>query len=239
MGCRNEGATPWTQLCPSAKSLCCQHVAGRSPAPLRCLPPPQESVGIFHPSFLCLSAATSVTFLVSPYRDLSTQRIVLFLVSRFVVCHLSVLALAPFSPGYAPESLVSWQGLLLVSCCAGIYHPAWCVRQTESQLDLLPWIIRGDPRSSAGVWSHLWNGQWGRGAGGDVSMPQLWSKHGPSIYSLWDLSCRGFCPHSQIKNPRVFVSLCCSHSSAGVSRGYSPAPACPLAFALLPVFAEF
>lgn len=46
-------------------------------------------------------------FLISPYRDLLTQCIVSFPVSRFTVCHLSVLALAPASPGSAPESLLT------------------------------------------------------------------------------------------------------------------------------------
>lgn len=58
-------------------------------------------------SFLCLSAISLMIFLVSPYCDLLTQCIVSFLVSRFSVCHLSVLALAPASPGSAPESLLT------------------------------------------------------------------------------------------------------------------------------------
>lgn len=59
----------------------------------------KKARGFFFDSFLCLSATASVTFLVRPDCDLSTQHIVLFLVSRFVVYHLSVLALAPASPG--------------------------------------------------------------------------------------------------------------------------------------------
>lgn len=74
--------------------------------------------------FLLLSATALMTFLVSPYRDLSALHIVLFLVSRSIVCRLSVLVLAPVSPGNVPESLFTWRGLLLVSCCAAIYPPA-------------------------------------------------------------------------------------------------------------------
>lgn len=38
-------------------------------------------------------------------------------------CHFSVLALAPVSLEYAPESLITWRGLSFISLCAGIYHP--------------------------------------------------------------------------------------------------------------------
>lgn len=48
-----------------------------------------------------------MAFLISPYCDLLTECIVSFLVSRFTVCHFSVLALAPASPGSAPESLLT------------------------------------------------------------------------------------------------------------------------------------
>lgn len=74
--------------------------------------------------FLLLSATALMTLLVSPYHDLSAQHIVLFLVSRSIVCRLSVLVLAPASPGNVPESLFTWRGVLLVGCCADIYPPA-------------------------------------------------------------------------------------------------------------------
>lgn len=234
VGCRNECATPQPRLCPSAKSFCHQQVAGRG-GQARALCSFAASHhhrkvwGRFFSSFLCLSARALVTFLVSPYHDLSTQHIVLFLVSRFIVCHSSVLALEPVSPRYTPESLVTQQALLLISRCADSYHPdgleilPGARGQTESWLGLPPRNTRGDLRSSSGVCSHLRRGQRGRDARvgspcGAMSIPQPGPGRGQAFIPRGIDPAVVFaqrCPHSQIKTPGGFASLCRSRDFAG------------------------
>lgn len=197
VGYRNECATPWPWPSPSAKSLCQQHIAGRVSGRSPALLPNtmKKHLGYFFP-FLCLPATSSMTFLVSPYCGFSTQHIVLFLVSRVIVCHFSVLALEPVSLEYAPESLVTWRGLFFISLCAGIYHPgrleilpgAW--GRSESQLGLLPEKIRWSEKQCWGLVPAL------EGPGEPwwwCPCTPAWPRIGTSIYCLWDLSCYGFC----------------------------------------------
>lgn len=66
--------------------------------------------------FFLLSATSLMTFLVSPYRDLSTQHVGLCLVSRFIVCHVYLcwfwhlpaqgMHVSQFLPGGGDSSLV-------------------------------------------------------------------------------------------------------------------------------------
>lgn len=238
MGCRNEcnALATATFLCkvpvpPGQRGAGAQHSLPAS----HC----HKKVWGFLFSFLCLSATASVTFLVSLSPDLSTQHIVLFLVSRFFACHLSVLALAPASPGFALKSLLTWQGSLLMCRCAGVYRPGslqlppGAGGRAESQLGLLPWKTSRNPRSSAGVWSCLWRRQWGRvrSPGGDVSIPQPGPGMGQAFIPCGVYCAVGFvqrCPRSQMKSPREFAGLCCSRDFAGVQLQQQPCSLLPV-----------
>lgn len=211
-------------------------VSGRSPA---LFPTAIRKSEDFFFSFLCLTATASMTFLVSLYPDLSTQHVVLFLVSRFVACHLSVLALAPASPGFVPESLLTWQGSLLMRRCAGVYRPGsleilpGAGGQAESQRGLLPRKTRGNPRSSAGVWPHLWRRQWGRvrSPGGDVSIPQPSPGVGQAFIPCgiyWAVVFVQMCPRSQMRSPRGFAGLCRSRDFAGAQLSLQPCSRLPV-----------